>query len=113
MVEHRPHFRFKNTTKNPICKRFFAKTFQKPISLLEDKTFCAVKTKKRIRLYPNPLLESWKQNLQSICDYMMASLIFSTMYLTSSSLTYGPLGRHMPTLNKDSETPLTYAGASL
>lgn len=46
MVEHRPHFRFKDTTKNPICKRFFAKTFQKPISLLEDKTFCAVKTKK-------------------------------------------------------------------
>lgn len=30
MVEHCPHFRFKDTTKNPICKRFFAKTYQKP-----------------------------------------------------------------------------------
>ena len=45
MVEHCPHFRFKDTTKNPICKRFFAKTYQKPLSRLEDKTFCAVKTK--------------------------------------------------------------------
>jgi len=25
MVEHLPHFRFKDTTKNPICKRFLQK----------------------------------------------------------------------------------------
>ena len=44
---------------------------------------------------------------------MMFSLIVSTMYFTSSSLTYGPAGRHIPTLNKASDTPLTYAGTSL
>lgn len=43
MVEHRPHFRFKDTTKNPICKRFFAKTYQKPLYWLKDETFFAVK----------------------------------------------------------------------
>ena len=42
---------------------------------------------------------------------MIFALIVSTMYLTSSSLTYGPAGRHIPILNKASETPLTYAGA--
>ena len=40
---------------------------------------------------------------------IMFSLMASTMYLTSSSLTYGPAGRHIPTLNNASDTPLTYA----
>ena len=40
---------------------------------------------------------------------MMFSLMVSTMYFTSSSLTYGPAGRHIPTLKIASETPLTYA----
>ena len=38
---------------------------------------------------------------------MMFSFIVSTMYFISSSLTYGPAGRHIPTLNKASDTPLT------
>lgn len=33
------------------------------------------------------------------------------MYFTSSSVTYGPAGRHMPTLKISSLTPLVYAGA--
>ena len=37
----------------------------------------------------------------------IASLMQSTMYLTSSSVTYGPAGRHMPTLKMASLTPLT------
>ena len=45
--------------------------------------------------------------------YSIDSLIESTIYRTSSSLTHGPVGRHMPRLNNDSLTPLTYAGASL
>lgn len=40
---------------------------------------------------------------------MMFSLMVSTMYLTSSSVTYGPAGRHMPTLKIPSDTPFTYA----
>ena len=44
---------------------------------------------------------------------MMFSLMLSTMYFTSSSVTYGPAGRHIPTLKMASETPFTYAGASL
>ena len=39
--------------------------------------------------------------------------MLSTMYARSSSVTMGPLGRHMPTLKSDSETPFTYAGAFL
>ena len=35
---------------------------------------------------------------------MMFSLMVSTMYFTSSSLTYGPAGKHIPTLNKASDT---------
>ena len=38
---------------------------------------------------------------------MMFSLMVSTMYFTSSSLTYGPAVRHIPTLNKASDTPFT------
>ena len=38
--------------------------------------------------------------------YKIASLIFSTIYLTSSSVTHGPAGRQKPTLNIDSLTPL-------
>ena len=40
---------------------------------------------------------------------MIFSTIVSTIYLTSSSLTYGPAGKHMPTLKMASLTPLTYA----
>ena len=40
---------------------------------------------------------------------MMFSLMVSTMYLTSSSLTYGPAGKHIPTLKRASDTPLIYA----
>ena len=46
---------------------------------------------------------------------IIADLIVSTMYRTSSSVTYGPLGRHIPTLNMASETdgsswPKRFAG---
>ena len=37
----------------------------------------------------------------------IASLMQSTMYITSLSVTYGPAGRHMPTLKMASLTPLT------
>ena len=37
------------------------------------------------------------------------SFMHSTIYLTSSSFTYGPAGRHIPTLNRASDTPFTYA----
>ena len=40
---------------------------------------------------------------------MIFALMVSTMYLTSSSVTYGPAGRHIPTLKIASDTPLTYA----
>ena len=39
--------------------------------------------------------------------------VSTTIYFTSSSFTYGPAGKHIPTLNTASETPFTYAGASL
>ena len=45
--------------------------------------------------------------------HSMLALMVSTIYLTSSSLTYGPAGKHIPTLKMASLTPLTYAGASL
>ena len=38
----------------------------------------------------------------------IASLIHSTIYFTSSSVTYGPAGRHIPTLNSASLTPFIY-----
>ena len=38
------------------------------------------------------------------------AFIVSTMYLTSSSLTYGPASIHMPTLKIASDTPFVYAG---
>ena len=34
------------------------------------------------------------------------SLMHSTIYLTSSSVTYGPAGRHIPILKTSSSTPL-------
>lgn len=37
--------------------------------------------------------------------YLIALLMVSTIYLTSSSVTYGPEGRHMPTLKMASDTP--------
>ena len=37
----------------------------------------------------------------------IASFMQSTMYLTSSSVTYGPAGRHIPTLKTASLTPFT------
>jgi len=51
--------------------------------------------------------------LSSARPYIIFSLIVSTIYFTSSSLTYGPAGRHIPTLKRPSDTPFTYAGASL
>ena len=42
---------------------------------------------------------------------MIFPLIISTIYLTSSSLTYGPAGKHIPNINIPSLTPFTYAGA--
>ena len=45
-------------------------------------------------------------SLQNRSYLMMACLMVSTMYATSSSLTIGPEGRHMPILNSDSLTPL-------
>ena len=39
--------------------------------------------------------------------HFIAALMLSTMYFTSSSLTYGPAGRHIPTLKSNSLTPLT------
>ena len=44
---------------------------------------------------------------------IMLALMVSTIYLTSSSVTYGPAGKHMPILKIASDTPLTYAGTSL
>ena len=45
-----------------------------------------------------------------LADYLtIAFFIVSTIYLTSSSVTYGPAGRHMPTLKIASVTPSTYA----
>ena len=38
--------------------------------------------------------------------YTIASFIFSTIYFTSSSVTNGPLGKHIPTLKRLSLTPL-------
>ena len=60
---------------------------------------------------PNPIggqtsndkIARWLSNLHP----MMFALMFSTMYRTSSSLTYGPAGRHMPTLKSFSDTPFT------
>ena len=49
----------------------------------------------------------------STTNYSIALLIVSTIYRTSSSLTYGPAGRHMPTLKSASLTPFTYAGVFL
>ncbi len=40
-------------------------------------------------------------------SYSIALLIVSTMYFTSSSLTYGPAGKHIPTLKMASLTPFT------
>ena len=40
----------------------------------------------------------------------IASLILSTIYLTSSSVTYGPAGKQKPTLNSSSSMPLVYTG---
>ena len=37
----------------------------------------------------------------------------SAMKRTSSSVTYGPAGKHIPTLNRSSLTPFTYAGAHI
>lgn len=44
-------------------------------------------------------------NYSSLCEHPIASLIHATIYLTSSSETYGPAGRQKPTLNKSSSTP--------
>ena len=49
-------------------------------------------------------------HILSIFYLIIFALIFSTMYLTSSSLTYGPLGRHNPLRNNSSLTPFTYDG---
>ena len=47
----------------------------------------------------------------SLLYFTIASFIESTIYFTSSSVTYGPAGRHIPTLKISSLTPLVYAGA--
>ena len=67
--------------------------------------------------FPSPL--GYKQVTTELPDGMkevphsILALMVSTIYFTSSSLTYGPAGRHIPTLKMASLTPLTYAGASL
>ena len=38
--------------------------------------------------------------------FTIASLMLSTIYLTSSSVTYGPAGRQKPTLKSSSSMPL-------
>ena len=48
---------------------------------------------------------------QPIAYLTMASLMLSTIYFTSSSVTYGPAGRQKPTLNSASSTPFVYTGA--
>ena len=45
----------------------------------------------------------------SIFQFSTASLMHSTIYRTSSSVTYGPAGRHIPILKISSSTPLVYA----
>ena len=48
---------------------------------------------------------------QPIAYLTIASLMLSTIYFTSSSVTYGPAGRQKPTLNSASSTPFVYTGA--
>ena len=50
--------------------------------------------------------KAFEVNYFEIYYTSIASLIQSTMYLTSSSVTYGPAGRQKPTLKRDSDTPL-------
>ena len=58
-------------------------------------------------LWPKHITTKLPNGFQDNLHPMIFSLMVSTMYLTSSSLTYGPAGRHIPTLNKASDTPLT------
>ena len=58
-------------------------------------------------LWPKHKRAKLPDGFQKALHPMIFSLIVSTMYFTSSSLTYGPVGRHIPTLNKASDTPLT------
>ena len=57
---------------------------------------------KQQSISPNTYTSS---NYNSLCEHPIASLMHSTIYFTSSSVTYGPAGRQKPTLNKSSSTP--------
>lgn len=54
---------------------------------------------------PEFALDNKQQSISPIAYSPIASLMHSTIYLTSSSETYGPAGRQKPTLNKSSSTP--------
>ena len=64
-------------------------------------------------LRPKDIRTELPDGSQKTLHPIMFALIVSTMYFTSSSVTYGPAGRHIPTLKSASDTPFTYAGASL
>ena len=59
-------------------------------------------------LWPKHITTELPDGYQKALHPMMFSLMVSTIYFTSSSETYGPAGKHIPTLNIDSETPLIY-----
>ena len=54
----------------------------------------------------NSFLSTFNSERRRTSHYTIASFMHSTIYRTSSSVTYGPAGRQKPTLKISSDTPL-------